>query len=155
MKKKYFVLILLIIICSLAAIIKINTLPGYIYKHNLQSIVELKAAFEKYGTSYGTAVFVKDDGTLITNAHIVIHKTAATEIIADNLSIRFSDSDEYTDVELIKYDIEKDLAVLKYKGNEQYKSIKIGKSDKLNYGDKIYAIGNGSNYGLSLTIGCC
>mgnify|MGYP003300534454 CR=1 FL=1 len=56
----------------------------------------------------------------------------------------------YREVNLIKYDEYGDLALLQL-NDVKVKNIKI--NNKYTYGDQVYAIGNGSNYGISITEG--
>ena len=65
-------------------------LPEEIFDNSLQSVVELKADTADVGESFGTAVFVKDDGTLVTNAHVVTYKEGGETYSFENLQIRFS-----------------------------------------------------------------
>lgn len=72
----------------------------------------------------------------------------------DEYSIRFVDEENYHPVELIKYDVELDIAVLRLTETTcSFNVIKLGKSSELKSGDKIYAIGNTVNYGLSISQG--
>ena len=113
-----------------------------------------KAYSESVGESYGTAVFVKEDGRLVTNAHVVTYKRLGIVNTFDEYSIRFAYEENYRLVELIKYDVEKDLAVLKLSDSAvKFDTLEIGDSEELEFGEKVYAIGNGSNYGLSITQG--
>ena len=118
------------------------------------SVVEVKAVTESVGESFGSAVFVKDDGTIVTNAHVVTYKTAGETNVFDTISIRFSTENDYRDVTLEKYDLEKDLAVLKLKNTDcKFKALKIANSEKVKVNDEVYAIGNLNNVGISLTKG--
>ena len=118
------------------------------------SVVEVKAVTESVGESFGSAVFVKDDGTLVTNAHVVTYKTAGETNVFDTISIRFSTENDYRDVTLEKYDLEKDLAVLKLNNTDcKFKALKIANSEKVKVNDEVYAIGNLNNVGISLTKG--
>lgn len=128
--------------------------PKELFEKSIQSIAELKAISETVGESYGTAVCINAEGHLITNAHVVTYKQMGGTIVYDAFYIRLANEDEYHAVELVKYDLKKDIAVLKNKDSAiNLTPIKIGNSDKLSYGDKVYAIGNGSNYGLAITHG--
>ena len=72
----------------------------------------------------------------------------------ENISIRFAKATDYVAVTLVKYDTELDIAVLQLVDvNTKFKAMQIADSDKLDFGDKVYAIGNASNYGLSITLG--
>ena len=162
MEKKYdwryfFVLLLLLAaICFQASTFlfdkKINT--DEIVK---LSVVEVKAVtFDEYDTyeSFGSAVFVKDDGTLVTNAHVVTFTLSQETVAFDNIYIRFSTENDYRKVSLEKYDLEKDLAVLKLSDKDcKFKAIKIGDSSKIKINDKVYAFGNLNKVGISLTKG--
>lgn len=128
--------------------------PKRIFNDSVKSIVELKASSEGLGTGYGTAEFIDNEGTLVTNAHIVTYTQLGKVNTFKNYSIRFASEEEYRKAELLKYDTEKDIAVLKLSDpTASFQAIKLGNSDKLSFGDKVYAVGNGSNYGLSLTQG--
>lgn len=118
------------------------------------SILELKAETEGVGISYGTAELISSDGTMITNAHVVTYTRLSEKYVFENISARFVDEENFREVELIKYDIDLDIAVLKLATiDRKIIPIKIGDSSKLVYGDDVYAIGNLSNYGLSINKG--
>lgn len=161
MNKKKLIIIIVALVIAAAFFAAIGCeifllLPtaNTIYQDNLKSIVELKAFTDNIGESFGTAEFIDKDGTLITNAHVVIYKRLGTAHQFDEYSIRFADEGNYHSVELIKYDIELDIAVLQLTETTcNFNVIKLGKSSGLKSGDKIYAIGNTVNYGLSISQG--
>ncbi len=126
-----------------------------IYQDCLKSIVELRASSDNVGESFGTAEFIDKNGTLITNAHVVTYTRLGTVYQFENYSIRFSDEEDYYPVELVKYDVEIDIAVLRIceSSSCKFNVIKQGKSSNLKSGDKVYAIGNTVNYGLSISQG--
>lgn len=118
------------------------------------SIVELKAESENVGISYGSAVIISDDGTMITNAHNITYSQLGQSYNFDNVSIRFIDEENYRSANIIKYDLNLDLAVIKLDIiDRKLQPIKIGDSSILNSGDDIFAIGNLSNNGLSISQG--
>ena len=125
-----------------------------IFNNNIHSVVEVKAYTEDVGESFGTAEFIADDGTLVTNAHVVTYKNLGEDIQFDNISIRFCFEDDYRDVTLIKYNTDLDIAVLKLNDlNCNFKPMKLGDSNKLKNGQQVYAIGNLNNVGISITEG--
>lgn len=125
-----------------------------VFYNNIDSIVELRASTDGVGDSFGTAEFVSSDGKLITNAHVVTYKSMGEVYTFENISIRFAKATDYVAVTLVKYDTELDIAVLQLVDvNTKFKAMQIADSDKLDFGDKVYAIGNASNYGLSITLG--
>jgi len=125
-----------------------------VFNANIHSIVELKAYTDDVGESFGTAEFVSDDGTLVTNAHVVTYKNLGESIAFENIEIRFCFEEDYRPVSLIKYDTKLDIAVLKLDDlNCNFKAMQLGDSSRLKNGDKIYAIGNLNNIGISITEG--
>ena len=161
---KKLVLISLFISCALLisfiiALIVITynsrTYIKRIYDKSLQSVVEVKAYTKDVGESFGSAVLMKSDGTLVTNSHVVTYSKLGETKVFDGISIRFANSDKYISVTLVKYDVLKDLAVLKIKDKslKKLKSMKTGDIKKVKSGDEVFAIGNLSNYGIGITKG--
>lgn len=161
MRKKYdykyfFVLLILLtgIIFRVLSFFMQGKTAEEIFDASLQSVVELKASTEDVGESFGTAVFVKSDGTLATNAHVVSYKDLGETYAFEKIEIRFSFEENYRVVTLVKYDLDKDLAVLKLDDtNCKFKAMKLGDSSKLKAGEDVYAIGNLNNVGISMTKG--
>lgn len=123
-----------------------------IFQESIDNVVEIKASSEGIGESFGTAVLIDKDGTLISNAHVVTYKKLGQMHLFDAFQIRFSNEIEYKTVELIKYNEDLDIAVLSISSIKS-KPITIGKSNKLHYGQDVYAVGNAMNYGISITKG--
>ena len=163
-KHKKLVVISLFIFCVLsisfiiALIVITYNSKSYIkrvYDKSLQSVVEVKAYTKDVGESFGSAVLMKIDGTLVTNSHVVTYSKLGETKAFDEISIRFANSDKYMSVALIKYDVLKDLAVLKIKDTREkkLKVMKSGDIKKVKSGDEVFAIGNLSNYGIGITKG--
>ena len=127
--------------------------PQEIYSKRIGNVVELKAYSNAVGESYGSAVIVDDVGTIVTNAHIITYSSVGELRVFDKYEIRFATSNDYIEVELVKYDEKLDLAVLKTKEVGDYQPIPFGSSNDLEVGDTVYAIGNALNYGISMTQG--
>ena len=79
-RQKSLILMSLFIYCNLVivfitAIIAITyeskSYVKRIYDRSLQSVVEVKAYTKGVGESFGSAVLMKSDGTLVTNAHVL------------------------------------------------------------------------------------
>lgn len=125
-----------------------------IFKRSLRSVVEVKAYTENVGESFGTAEFIDKEGTLVTNAHVVTYTKLEQVFQFEKCYIRFAEDEHYIQVEIIKYNKELDIAVLKMnKDFHSFEPLKLGDSSKLETGNKIYAMGNLANYGISLTEG--
>lgn len=126
-----------------------------LYNKSLKSVVEVKAYTKDVGESFGSAVLMKSDGTLVTNSHVVTYSKLGETKAFDEISIRFANSDKYISVTLVKYDVLKDLAALKIKDKteKKLKAMKTGDIKKVKSGDEVFAIGNLSNYGIGITKG--
>lgn len=126
---------------------------GGIFNLCKSSILEIRAETEDVGVSYGSGVIVNKDGTIVTNAHVITYKKLGQSYPFETISIRLIDEQDFREVTIVKYDLDLDIAVLKLTCNRNIKPIEIGDDSKLDYGEKVYAIGNMSNYGISLTTG--
>ena len=125
-----------------------------VFNNSIYSIVEIKAYTEDVGESFGTAEFIDNNGTLVTNAHVVTYKNLGESIAFENISIRFCFEDDYRSATLIKYDTNLDVAVLRLDNLMcEFKPLALGNSSKLKNGNKVYAIGNLNNVGISITEG--
>lgn len=117
------------------------------------SVVEIKAYSETYGNTYGSAVCI-DENHLITNAHVLIYEDQEKTEPYEYVSFRTYNSDKYYPVSIINYDIDKDLCLLKFEGNnENLNPITIRSYPEIKAGEKIYAVGNALNHGIGITEG--
>jgi S1-C subfamily serine protease len=99
---------------------------------------------EQQGTATGSGFVVDDDGTIITNAHVVEDASA--------VSVRFDEEGDSIDAEVKGVDDDTDLAVLKIDPAEVdgLKAIPLGDSSEAQVGDPVVAIGN--PFGLQRTV---
>lgn len=123
--------------------------PSKIYNKSLNSVVELKATTGNI-ESFGTAVFLSED-ELITNYHVVSYISNSIYYDHDQIEIRFSDSIEFEKVEIIKFDLNLDLALLKTSKRKGSK-LRVNNS-KYKVGESVILMGNGNKLGISLTTG--
>ena len=153
----YYTMGFCLVIClCLILFFMINRKPTAqtVFKNTIHSVVEVKAVTENVGESFGTAEFIKSDGTLVTNAHVVTYKKLGQTIAFDEIYIRFMTGEEFKLVKLVKYNSELDIAILKLADLKcNFAPLKCGDSSKLNSGDNVYAIGNLNNTGISMTKG--
>lgn len=87
----------------------------------------------------GTGIVMTEDGYIVTNAH-VIYMSQYNAGKAKSVSVLFNDEKEY-DAEIIAYDIETDLAVLKI-DETGFTPATFGDSDDLRVGELVIAVGN-------------
>ena len=158
-KKKIFLISAIALICIVLApvLVLVFRTPSAakIFEKASISVVELKAQDGEDIISYGTAELISKTGEFITNAHVVTYTKMGATTEFKEYFIRFTFETEYRAVELIKYDLALDLAVLKLKKTPKIKlkPIPIGNSSKLKSGDKIYAVGNSQNFGIGISQG--
>jgi S1-C subfamily serine protease len=96
------------------------------------------------GTATGSGFVVDEDGTIITNAHVVDG--------ADAVTVSFEEGGESIDAEVRGVDPDTDLAVLKIDPSEveDLTVLPLGDSSDLEVGDPVVAIGN--PFGLQRTV---
>ena len=100
------------------------------------SVVEIKADSETYGSAYGSAVCI-DENHLITNAQILIYEDQERTEPYESVSFRPYNSNEYYPVSIINYDIDKDLCLLKFDGNyENLNPISVRSHPEIKAGGK-------------------
>ena len=98
---------------------------------------------ERKASSLGSGFIIKENGTVITNNHVIAN--------AEDILIRVGDK-EYG-AEVIGADPYMDLAVLKMKTKDKFKPVRFGDSSKARVGDWVVAIGNPFGLGGTVTAG--
>ncbi len=100
-------------------------------------------------TATGTGVIITTNGYIVTNAH-VIYDTEYNTGLASSISVIVNEEDRY-DAEVIGYDTNYDLAVLKINANDLV-AAEFGNSDELSLGQDVIAIGNPLGFDLMNTV---
>ena len=104
---------------------------------------EFERPTERKASSLGSGFIIKDDGTIVTNNHVIAG--------AEDIIVRVDDK-EYK-AKVIGADPYMDIAVLKVKSSDKFKSVKFGDSIKARVGDWAMAIGNPFGLGGTVTAG--
>ena len=104
---------------------------------------EFQRPRERKATSLGSGFIIKKDGTLVTNNHVIAN--------ADDIIVRVNNK-EY-EAKVLGADPYADVAVLKIKSSETFKTVQFGNSDKARVGDWVIAIGNPFGLGGTVTSG--
>ncbi|MDO4864853.1 MAG: trypsin-like peptidase domain-containing protein, partial [Ruminococcus sp.] len=100
-------------------------------------------------TATGTGVVITEDGYIVTNAH-VIYDSENGGGEAESVSV-ILDNDESYDAEIIGYDTDCDIAVLKI-DEDGLTAAEFGDSDSLRLGESVIAIGNPLGFELKDTV---
>ena len=93
----------------------------------------------------GTGVVVDERGYIVTNYHVVKGLL--------KLEVVTADGERYRDVELVRNDVATDLAILKIKPKKPLQKILMGRSDRVELAEDVFAIGNPFGYHCSITRG--
>jgi putative serine protease PepD len=114
------------------------TQTGRVYQTAAPGVVSVQA-----GPASGSGFVVRDDGTIVTNAHVVS--------TAETARVSFGDSGRTVDAEVLGTDVSSDLAVLRVDPGsvDRLRPLPLADSDKVRVGDAVVAIGN--PFGLDRT----
>ena len=107
-----------------------------------ESIVEVKSTNFRGQSNFGSGIIISDDGYIITASHLV----------NDAASITLVNQGSEHPAKLIGYDQFSDVAVLKSEMNA-LRPIKFPNNLDVSIGDKVYALGNPFNLGISVSSG--
>ena len=133
--------------------------PGEIYKEEGRGVVFIQSGGvttdsdspfggPQQGTATGSGFVVDEEGTIITNAHVVEG--------ADSVQVRFDENGEFVDADVKGVDTSTDIAVLKIDPSDVsggLTPIPLGDSSKAQVGDPVIAIGNPFGYSRTVTTG--
>ena len=104
--------------------------PKDIVQQSSDGIVVITAGEDKIGSGF----IVDPSGLVATNLHVVASEKQITVKLHDG------SSQEVTQV--VGYDPDRDLALLRIKPQKALVSLRLGDSDQMSAGDQIVAIGN-------------
>lgn len=103
-------------------------------------------------TGVGTGIIMSEDGYIITNAHVIYDEDYGYGE-ATSLQITMSDEETVYDGEIVAYDVETDLAVLKI-DVDGLTPAEFGDSSELQVGEMVVAIGNPLGLEFQNTVTC-
>lgn len=95
-------------------------------------------------TALGSGFIIDPTGMVVTNNHVIADATRIQVVLQD---------DRTFEATVVGRDPASDLAVLKIEANEPLKSVEWGRSDTIEVGDWVIAIGNPFGLGGSVTAG--
>lgn len=100
----------------------------------------------------GTGVIMSEDGYIVTNAH-VIYDSSSGYGVAQSVEVQMADQKTVYDANIVAYDVESDLAVLKIE-QTGLTPAEFGNSDECQVGELVVAIGNPLGLELQNTVTC-
>ncbi|MCM1133065.1 MAG: trypsin-like peptidase domain-containing protein [Ruminococcus flavefaciens] len=118
-----------------------NSNSGYFFGYSMPT--------ESQSVGTGTGVVITENGYIVTNAH-VIYDSQYGAGLADNISVIMEDDKSY-EAEVVGYDTDCDLAVLKIDA-KGLTPAEFGNSDDLKLGESVTAIGNPLGFELMNTV---
>jgi len=128
-----------------------------VFAISYRSVVEVKVQNNAEDVAFGSAVLVsssENTGYFITNAHVVTYTRMAVVHEFEEHFIRFAFEEEYREVELVRFDRDLDLAILRISNLPTHTQvINMGNSETLSHGDKVFAVGNSQNFGVTISQG--
>lgn len=134
------------------AVITVNKKPlnaSEVFKKVNPSIVYIES-YNKHNqkVASGSGVIVSKDGVVVTNHHVIVDVTVISFV-----KIRLANGQIYETDQVIGYDANRDLAVLKIDGPNNLTPIVLGDSTKIKTGEKIFALGSPLGIQNSVTEG--
>lgn len=124
-----------------------------IYNNSSKTVVELQSSTLGGIESFGSAIFINEK-TLVSNAHLVTYLNGGIYYEYEKYEIRFSFEDYFYEVKLLKYDNLLDVAFLQLINELEFSiNPSVINTGEITHGDRVYAIGNAMNHGISITEG--
>ena len=130
---------------------ELNTIS--IYKRVSSSVVNITTTVVEYDFFFrplptagsGSGIILKDDGTIITNYHVIAD--------AKRMQVTLADGSRW-DAKVIGTSVYDDLAAIRIDAEgRNLQAITLGDSDNIKVGEKVLAIGNPFGLGQTLTVG--
>jgi len=118
--------------------------PGSPFEEFFKDFDQNRGPQKRRSTALGSGFVIKDNGTVITNNHVIQN--------AEGIFVKFTDGKEY-EAKLIGTDPVSDIAVLKIQSSKKFPAVKFADSDKAKVGDWVLAIGNPFGLGGTVTQG--
>jgi V8-like Glu-specific endopeptidase len=124
---------------------KLEKSPKWIFEKNKEAIVLIQGFDRKGNVSQGSGFFIDQNGTLVTNYHVIRESM-------DRIRARLPNGAYYELKQIRKINRDKDLALLEFEGKD-FKSVALGDSKNLKTGEKIVVIACPYGFEESVTQG--
>jgi S1-C subfamily serine protease len=116
-----------------------------VYAKSAPGVVSVEVASSELGPSGGSGFVLDEQGHIVTNQHVVDG--------AEEVSVRFANGVR-EEAEIVGEDPSTDVAVIKVDASEgMLEPLTLGDSSTVGVGERVIAIGNPLNVGISVTTG--
>jgi len=120
--------------------------PAQVFESNIDAVFQIFLYIDDYHVGWGSGFFISSSGVAVTNHHVLDGMNRAVAVLYDGSS--------YEITGYYSYDTGNDLAVIQVDGKgKSFQPVTIGKTDDINVGDRVYAIGGPGGDPLTLTEG--
>lgn len=144
LKKVLSAALLMVVSLPVFSFGKVEKNPVSIYEKINPAIVTVDSQVPE-GLSCGTGCIIDKSGVILTSAHVIdIGKTVV---------VTMSNGQNYDAKVLTHIGENKDIALLKINAPRDLKTVKLGNSEKVKVGQKVFAIGNPFGFSGTLTQG--
>lgn len=128
--------------------------PAAIYAARASGVVTVYAQIPGTGESQGSGFVIDDDGTVLTNAHVITSAATVTQARgASSVFLEFADG-ERVGAEIVGWDLFSDTGVLRAEElPSAVEPVPLGDSSAIAVGDSVAAIGSPFGNQGSLTVG--
>lgn len=153
MKKTAVILIFILLSVALVSCGQGDKEGIFVAEKVLPSVLELSCTFQASDSS-ASAIIVDERGYAVTNAHVVTSTTGRYTYTATSVKAKLYSSSELYDMEIVDYNTDMDIAVLKFTRNDlALTAADLPEDVTLKYGQTAYVIGNTEGYALSISKG--
>jgi tetratricopeptide (TPR) repeat protein len=117
-----------------------------IFEQNNSAVILVQALDAKNNVlKFGSGFIVRSDGVIVTNFHVIDG--------AKYLRVKMGKDKFYPVNQIIYKDSSKDFAILKIEASASLPTVKLGDSEKIKQGQKIYLIGSPKGYENTISDG--
>lgn len=143
-KKLFCTALLFVLSLPVFAFGKIEKSAVSIYEEINPAIVTVDSQLSD-GLSCGTGCIIDKSGVILTSAHVID--------VGNAVVVTTNNGQNYDAKVLKRLGENKDIALLKIDAKKDFKTVKLGNSEKVRVGEKVLAIGNPFGFSGTLTQG--
>lgn len=144
LKKVLSAALLMVISLPVFSFGKVEKNPVTIYEKINPAIVTVDSQVQE-GISCGTGCIIDKSGIILTSAHVID--------MGKSVIVTMSNGQNYNAKVLTHIGENKDIALLKINAPRDLNTVKLGNSEKIKVGQKVFAIGNPFGFSGTLTQG--